>query len=30
MGRMLAQLRDAWEQSGFKLTRAELLKDVEQ
>jgi tRNA nucleotidyltransferase (CCA-adding enzyme) len=30
MGLMLAQLRDAWEQSGFKLTRDELLKDVEQ
>jgi tRNA nucleotidyltransferase (CCA-adding enzyme) len=28
MGLMLAQLRDAWEQSGFKLTRDELLRDV--
>jgi tRNA nucleotidyltransferase (CCA-adding enzyme) len=28
MGRMLAQLRSTWEQSGFKLTQDELLKDV--
>lgn len=28
MGRKLAELRDAWEQSGFKLTKNELLKNV--
>lgn len=28
MGRMLAQLRNEWEESGFKLTRTELLKKV--
>jgi tRNA nucleotidyltransferase/poly(A) polymerase len=28
MGRQLAQLRDAWEQSGFELDKAELLKEL--
>lgn len=28
MGRVLAQLRGTWEQSGFELTRQELLKDL--
>jgi len=28
MGRMLAQLRNAWEESGFKLTRNELIKKL--
>jgi len=28
MGRMLAQLRNVWEESGFKLNKDQLLKDV--
>lgn len=28
MGRQLAQLRDAWEKSGFRLTKTDLLKDL--
>ena len=28
MGMQLAQMRDAWEQSGFRLTKTDLLKDL--